>query len=506
MEEYKDYEDDEREISMRLMFYHGLKNWRKLLLAGAILTIIFAGAKAVGGYKAAAAQKTSKDSAVTSSSMETTGDELADPGTAALNQYQASKDSLDYTLQSLLDKVDENTRYKEDSILMNLNPYDLHKDTLVYYIQTDKEITADSISSSDSTDSKESWSGVANAYLSLLEADTLANYTGTDAKLDAKYLKELILSNADKTGSVLTIKVVGDSADLVRDLAEYVKQNMNDWKESVTTAAGEHNLQLLQENPKGTSDTGTEEPVNVETAAGTVSVSSDLSVASLQDAFNSSMNDIQSQLNNLRAFQSNLQKPDSGTADGAAFSAKDIVKFGGIGFAVGFFLLLFWYFLAYIFSGKLREGEKIKEQYGIDKLTEFQHPAPGQAKLDLFLREHMGPVGGEKSKENMYSLAAAAIELRMSNSENSTGKILIVSSLDDTVLQNAAGNIRKKLKKIHVEKCGSVLHNPEILHTMQEVKDVLVVEEAGKTKVNDMKNEIEIIRRNNCSIVGSVII
>ena len=98
-------------------------------------------------------------------------------------------------------------------------------------------------------------------------------------------------------------------------------------------------------------------------------VSSDLSVASLQEAFNSSMNDIQSQLNNLRTFQSNLQKPDSGMADGAAFSVKDIVKFGGIGFAVGFFLLLFWYFLAYIFSGKLREGEKIKEQYGIDQLT-----------------------------------------------------------------------------------------------------------------------------------------
>ena len=506
MEEYRDYEDDDREVSMRLMFYHGLKNWRKLLLAGVLLAIVFAGVKAAGEYRAVAAPEKSDDIVVTSTSMETTGDELADPGTTALNQYQTSKASLDYTLQSLLDKVDENTKYKENSILMNLNPYDLHKDTLVYYIQTDKEITADSISSSDSTDSKESWSGVANAYISLLEADTLTNYAGTDAELDTKYLKELILSSTDNTGSVLTIKVVGDSADLVKDLAEYVKQNMNNWKESVTTAAGEHNLQLLQENPKGASDSGTEDPVSVETASGTVSVSSDLSVASLQEAFNSSMNDIQSQLNNLRTFQSNLQKPDSGTADGAAFSVKDIVKFGGIGFAVGFFLLLFWYFLSYIFSGKLREGEKIKEQCGIDKLAEFQHPALGHAKLDLFLREHIGPVGGEKSKENLYALAAAAIELRMSNSENSTGKILIVSSLDDTVLQNAAGNIRKKLKKIHVEKCGSVLHNPEILHTMQEVKDVLVVEEAEKTKVNDMKNEIEIIRRNNCSIVGSVII
>ena len=506
MEEYRDYEDDDREVSMRLMFYHGLKNWRKLLLAGVLLAIVFAGVKAAGEYRAVAAPEKSDDIVFTSTSMETTGDELADPGTTALNQYQTSKASLDYTLQSLLDKVDENTKYKENSILMNLNPYDLHKDTLVYYIQTDKEITADSISSSDSTDSKESWSGVANAYISLLEADTLANYAGTDAELDTKYLKELILSSTDKTGSVLTIKVVGDSADLVKDLAEYVKQNMNNWKESVTTAAGEHNLQLLQENPKGASDSGTEDPVSVETASGTVLVSSDLSVASLQEAFNSSMNDIQSQLNNLRTFQSNLQKPDSGMADGAAFSVKDIVKFGGIGFAVGFFLLLFWYFLSYIFSGKLREGEKIKEQCGIDKLSEFQHPALGHAKLDLFLREHIGPVGGEKSKENLYALAAAAIELRMSNSENSTGKILIVSSLDDTVLQDAAGNIMKKLKKIHVEKCGSVLHNPEILHTMQEVKDVLVVEEAEKTKVNDMKNEIEIIRRNNCSIVGSVII
>ena len=42
MEENKNYcsrEDDEIEVNLRLMFYNGLKNWRKLLLAGLLVRL-----------------------------------------------------------------------------------------------------------------------------------------------------------------------------------------------------------------------------------------------------------------------------------------------------------------------------------------------------------------------------------------------------------------------------------------------------------------------------------
>ena len=41
---------------------------------------------------------------------------------------------------------------------------------------------------------------------------------------------------------------------------------------------------------------------------------------------------------------------------------------------------------------------------------------------------------------------------------------------------------------------------------MQKVKEVLVVEEAEKTKVEEMKTEIDRLTENNCIILGCVVL
>ena len=290
MEENKVYDEDEKEISIRLMFYNGLKNWRMLLLAGIVFGLLFGGVKAVKGYRSEQADIEEIVSTVSSSSAEATQDKQLDHLQNKTQQYQASKASLDYSIQSLLETTEKNAEYKAHSILMNLNPYNLKKDTLIYYIQTENGNNNSTVVIPDSNGStEESYSGVANAYLALLEADTMKNYTGEDKDLDARYLKELILTDVDQTGSVLTIKAVGDSEKLVNDLTDYVKENMNSWQEKVTEAAGEHRIQLLMENTNGSTDTADEASDQVVTPSGTVQVSSDVSVASLQDAFNSGL-------------------------------------------------------------------------------------------------------------------------------------------------------------------------------------------------------------------------
>ena len=297
MEENKNnysQEGDEVEINLRLMFYNGLKNWRKLLLAGLLFGLLFGAGKGIKEYRAGQGARAEAQSiASVSSSLQTTGDELKKSDKTEEMQYEDTRTSLEYTIQSLLDQTKKDMEYKENSILMNLDPYHLYKNTLIYYIQTGNEQGGQSATVVlPSSDSNESYSSVANAYLSLLQSDNMTEYQGEDSGKDAKYLNELILADVDQTGSVLTIKMVGDSQGLVDDLTSYIKEKMNTWESSVTEASGTHSIQLLQEETKEHSDIdGDTEQIS--TAEGSVQLKSEVSVASLQSSFNSSLNDTQ---------------------------------------------------------------------------------------------------------------------------------------------------------------------------------------------------------------------
>jgi uncharacterized protein YuzE len=507
MEENKVYDEDEKEISIRLMFYNGLKNWRMLLLAGIVFGLLFAGVKAVKGYRSEQGDIEEIVSTVSSSSAEATQDKQLDHLQNKTQQYQASKASLDYSIQSLLETTEKNAEYKAHSILMNLNPYNLKKDTLIYYIQAENGNNNPTVVIPDSNGSTgESYSGVANAYLALLDADTMKNYTGEDKDLDTRYLKELILTDVDQTGSVLTIKVVGDSEKLVNDLTDYVKENMNSWQEKVTEAAGKYRIQLLMENTNGSTDTADEASSQVVTPSGTVQVSSDVSVASLQDAFNSSMNTTQNQLDNLRNMQKNLQEPIADETAAGGTLKKNVVKYGVIGFAVGFFLLLLWYCLSYALSGKLKTEDDIQKFLNVEKLVAYRKPLKHQSKFDSFLRKHIGFTEGVEDQTAAVRIAAAAVELKAGLSEDCEDKILIVSTLGEKVVQVFKEEMQSSLKDISVGTCADSLRSAELLRMLKKTKTVVLLEEAGTTRTEEMESEIHQLRNNGGKILGAVIL
>lgn len=507
MEENKAYDEDEKEISIRLMFYNGLKNWRLLLLAGIVFGLLFAGVKAIKEYRSEQADIEEIVSTVSSSSAEAVQDKQLDHLQNKTQQYKASKASLDYSIQSLLETTEKNAEYKAHSILMNLNPYNLKKDTLIYYIQTENGYNNSTVVIPDSNSStEESYSGVANAYLALLDADTMKNYTGEDKDLDTRYLKELILADVDQTGSVLTIKVVGDSEKLVNDLTDYVKENMNSWQEKVTEVAGGHRIQLLMENINGSTDTADEASSQVITPSGTVQVSSDVSVASLQDAFNSSMNTTQNQLDNLRTMQKNLQEPTADETATEGSMKKDVVKYGVIGFAIGFFLLLLWYCLSYALSGKLKTEDDIQKFLSVEKLVAYRKPLKHQSKFDSFLRKHIGFTEGVEDQTEAVRIAAAAVELKAGVPEDCEDKILVVSTLEEKAVQAFKEEMQPSLKNISVGTCADSLRSAELLRMLKETKTVVLLEEAGTTRTEAMESEIHQLRNNGGKILGAVIL
>ena len=66
--------------------------------------------------------------------------------------------------------------------------------------------------------------------------------------------------------------------------------------------------------------------------------------------------------------------------------------------------------------------------------------------------------------------------------------------------------MQSSLKDISVGTCADSLRSAELLRMLKETKTVVLLEEAGTTRTEEMENEIRQIRNNGGEILGAVIL
>ena len=118
----------------------------------------------------------------------------------------------------------------------------------------------------------------------------------------------------------------------------------------------------------------------------------------------------------------------------------------------------------------------------------------------------MGFTEGVEDRAEAARIAAAAIDLKTGLNEEAMGKVLLVSSLGRELVQSFVEELTPLLKDISVEFCANALRSADIYLRMNDVKQVVVLEEAGQTRTEDMGSEVHRIRNNGGQILGAVIL
>lgn len=209
-------ESQEKEISLLSLFRYLLKRWKSIILVAVILAIGFSSLGYVSERKRL------------NTPLDEIQKNLTDDEIAALLKVQ----DMDAELKAL-------NYYIENSVIMNMDPYNVQRASLSYFVDT-KHIT----NYAGDTESDLTWD-IMSIYVSKLnsmdwKAEALKE-AGSD--IDLKYFNEMV--SISTSGRTFTITITYPDAEQLKVIMNVLQENIQSYKDDISSAIGTHSLTLI---------------------------------------------------------------------------------------------------------------------------------------------------------------------------------------------------------------------------------------------------------------------
>jgi len=169
----------------------------------------------------------------------------------ALNTYNAEVKKLNREIDNLNTSIDRQEEYNEKSILMKINPFDVQKGVVQYYVDTDYQINPDiTYQSPDYTNS------VLNAYAVNVNNGGLWKYLydNMEEPVEFRYLKELVSVSVDYSNDMINVSVTARTEADCKELLSLVKKCFDGYHATIDETICEHDMSLVTESIYSTVD------------------------------------------------------------------------------------------------------------------------------------------------------------------------------------------------------------------------------------------------------------
>ena len=123
MDSYQNYE---QEIDLKDLMFAVLRRWRPIILIAIIFALL------LGGFKAVRGLGQMKDAEYVASKQQEYDN--------SMDQYEMSKERLEKEIENIKASLESQNDYMENSVLMNINPYDEYTTAVSFYVATDYQI------------------------------------------------------------------------------------------------------------------------------------------------------------------------------------------------------------------------------------------------------------------------------------------------------------------------------------------------------------------------------
>ncbi len=369
-EKIKPYEG----IDLMHMMKHLLKSWWKMLIAMIVFGILFGGysyyknAKAIEAKESAASVQDTQENAMENDAVPTSAEEILD--NAGLNE-KAADEVLYYTNKYYYNQkqYERQFDYLENSILMQIDPNQVWTVTLSYDL---------SVSQAASANRSDSLLGT--AYLAQIKTEEVYQKMGEvlDVETENYYLAELIEGTVVDNyidGQMIDdkeeIKIVIQYKDQAgcEAMAQVIKEQMTQSKQTVTAMNGAHTVTLVGENVECKADAGllNEQRNNINTlgaisdnvvaARNNIESSEEGVFKELVEYYEMSDGDTGNipETEKIQEEQAVTEKEKPGISK----------KYVALGLLLGLFLVAAYEGCKYFFSSKLKQASELEKGYGL---------------------------------------------------------------------------------------------------------------------------------------------
>ncbi len=448
----------EQEIDLKDLMFAVLYRWRPIIAAALILAVL------LGGYRAVSAYRSQNDADVIAKAQKDYEDELV--------LYQKNLENSEREIDNLVESIEEQQKYLEESTLMNMSPYDVWEAETVLFVKTDYQIMPDKVYQNlNYTDTI-----LATYRTALTNLEFLAS-VADQIGMDERYLEELVTVTA--VGNLLTLQVRGENAARVEGIMQALLDGVEDTKRQIRSTIGEHTV----------SEVSSSQGSKV-----------DLVLLDTQKTQSDRLKTLNDSLTSKREAYEKLEEPEAPSTSSAA-AVKSGLKYAVLGGVLGAFVVVFVVCVVFLMSDKLYSAKELKNRYRVKILGSL--PADGAKKefvIDAWLRKMEGRADG-KNTDAEYGLIAANV----SNYAEDVKDILVIGTADGQKISAIADGLKSRLAGVKVTVGGDVLRDEQALRKLPECGGVVLVEQCSRSTYSDVALEIEKARDLQKTLVGCVV-
>lgn len=217
--------EQEKEINLKRLLYKACKNWRTAVVTALI------GAVVIGGTKCA---------------MEMV--KLSDPETIAERQteyqgelavYHQEGEAIRKSIESIEDSLVQQTDYNENSVLMEIDPYNEWRGSVDFYVETDWQIMPEMTVQNQNPANQ-----IVRVYNTYISNGELYQYVieHLEKPMEIRYLKEVMGGTADASNFLIHFTVRGKSQEECQKLLTLIEEGMRAKQSEIVASVSEFKL------------------------------------------------------------------------------------------------------------------------------------------------------------------------------------------------------------------------------------------------------------------------
>lgn len=454
--------DYEVEIDLKGLIFTIFYRWRPIIIVAVVFGVL------AGGYKIGSGLIKQQDKEYISELQEKYDDDVI--------RYKKNLISYDREIQNIKANLESQEKYVEESILVNINPYDKWTSTVdVFVTMADEEgLQGVRFLPVDYTDS------VVKAYVSAIQRGDCLNGLSQKLNMDASFIKELVNVDMDYNSNMLNIAVSYTDKAGAEEILDTILNSVKNMKPEVESALGDHAISIMNQN---------------------VSSATDQNLAIKQKQTMDGIMDLQDSLNEKEKELNDLEEPDTPESLSKKALLKSCIKSGVIGGVLGAFLTILCICIVFLVGNKVNTANELKNRYRLKLLGVFEQPIRKRAlsRIDNWLARLEGRTGN--SEDFVYNML-------MINTKNYLGdnkKVLVTGTVVDEVLQAVAAKLNNGISEAEFTVGSDMNKTADTLKKLPNYDSIIIVEECGTSNYGEIQREIETINNLNKQVLGCIV-
>ena len=492
--------EEEVQIDLMTLLHYILRKWRSIIVVMLIVAVAANLYSVKKSMSEAAAVSTTEEvdieKQIENAKEELTADEL--------EQVEHVYSMYEYNSQL----YQESKEYLEKSVLMQLNPNEIPTVMLNYQFKKDQ--------------ADEELSNIFTMYENaLLDEDTCTaiiqvfgeEYANTSVRelisvtdTENGQNNDIIKLQKDKNSGILSIQIYAGSEEQCEQVAEIVKKRVLEYTEQLQQIFGNYTVNAISEQYHISSDSN----LNMQ--------KSDV-VNAVNDAY-TALKNISSGLSEKQMTYYNLlvkgiedkttSKENTDETAEITANVQDIsMKYILIGLLAGMFLAVCWYAVVYIMTQTVKDVDEVKIITNLPVFgTVLGSNENGKRNIiDRWIDSWFAH--DKKSENNELLLTRISHEVAMLAGQKDKRNLLVACSESDQNLKKQADSLVEKLRELGMNVTSTdslVSDNTEVLKQLESADSAVFVEQLMKSERNQIREAVELCRRCQVEVLGSVIV